>query len=285
MSEIKLSDLTADEKTQFKEETEGDKPGHGILLTGKYHVAAYQPMDDSTTGKCTGVEVFVHNIDTTSKNHIPIIHVPFKQSWLSTKESFKDRLDLAIKSQINNVIEADKRIDDEIARVIKEKKDREDAIAEHTRNVRSCKLKIDSTIKAVAPNSKSLIEYKNEQLLVEKAAEDACRIAIESMRETHEKIIPEVKPIPENNTYESEKEKQAAVNDYILKRETYYEPVCKPVSTKDKNLQPKDFIKEMREAKRSNKVVYAELILPSDPGYMTNLERQNKELSSEKIMG
>lgn len=38
---IKLSDLTADERNQFVTETEGDKPGHGIILTGKYYVAAY----------------------------------------------------------------------------------------------------------------------------------------------------------------------------------------------------------------------------------------------------
>jgi hypothetical protein len=200
MPEIKLSNLTESERSQFKEETEGDKPGHGILLTGKYYIAAYQPVDDSDTGKCIGVEVFIHKIQETNSLRIPSTKVLFKQSWLSTKEPFKDRLDAAVKTQTNAVVKLDKEIDDEVARVIKQNKEREQAIVEHTKNVRLCKLKIDSTIKAVAPNAKSLIEFKNEQLLAEKVAEDASRLAIKNLK-VEEVQTPAETPVPNNYTY------------------------------------------------------------------------------------
>lgn len=314
MTDIKLSDLNNDEKAQFEEETNGDKPGHGVILTGKYYVAAYQPVDNPVTGRCIGVEVFVHKIQDTKGAGLPSVKVLFKQTWLSIREPFKDRLDEAVKNQMQVVAIEDKKIDDDIARDIKAKKDREDAILEHTKNVRSCKLKIDSTIKAVAPKAKSLIEYRNEQLIAEKAAEDARQIAaknsppIPEMEET--KYHSSINPIPENNVYESEKEKQTAINDYILKRESFYEPTQKTKS-QTKNSQPKDFIKEMRESKKvksyrfdeaiplcetelvidpnMNNIIRAELVMPDDPKYMTNLEKQNASrgipLVTDKIMG
>jgi hypothetical protein len=312
MSEIKLSDLTADEKVQFKEETEGDSPGHGIIITGKYYVAAYKPVDDSVTGKCIGVEVFIHKISDYTPHEIRFRDIPnfkilFKQSWLCVgKAPFKDRLEEAVKTQTKCVMAFDKQIDGKIAEIIKSNKDREQAIADHTKNVRSCKLKIDSTIKAVAPKSKSLIEYKNEQLIAEKAEEDARQIAAAKAP----KEIPfvyEESPIPENNSYESEKDKQSAVNDFILKGENFQKS---GIPTK-KNMQPKDFIKEMRETRTKNihrfdeaiplcktelvidpnmnNIIHAELVGPDSPKYMTNLEKQNAKrdipLVTEKIVG
>lgn len=167
---IEFSDLNEEERKQFENEVDGDKAGCGIIRTGKYHVLAYRPI--KMGGKCVGLTTLLSKMDNEEGSIlVSRKEVLYKLPWYCKQESFKERLDVVVKDQVALVSKLDKAIDDENERVIKEIADREKAIREYTDKVRSCRLKIDSTIKTIVPEAKSMIEYNSERLLAEKAAE------------------------------------------------------------------------------------------------------------------
>lgn len=258
MTDIKLSDLTDHEKEQLKQEVDGDNAGCGVVYTGKYYISLYRPLKDAKTYKCNGVTIIVKKIENNNYDipYSPPIDVPYKEGFLTlNKEPFKNRLADAIKEQTNLVVKLDKQIDDEIERVAKEKAAREKAIKDHTEKIRSCQLKIDSTIKILAPSAKSMIEIQNDHLLAETNKEPY--VDCSPMEEVISKAFPEISTKqkmyydydPKKN-YSSEKEQNAAVNNAIL--------------------YPK------WDASKMTVIIEPELIKPGDNNYLTNVERNDK---------
>lgn len=297
MVEIKLSNLNESEKSQLYQDVDGDSAGCGVIQTGKYHVLAYKPIKDKETYKCTGVELFIHKIQNDKQRpNIPSVNVYFKQSWLSQKEAFKHRLEKSVKKQTDLINKLDKAIDDEIERVAKEKLDRENAIKEHTEKVRSCQLKLDSTMKTIVPTAKSMIEFNHERMLAEAKPEEPTP-ALETTIEPEsvfnfEPHTSEVRTeVFLEKDYVSERERQFAINDAFLHQTVIRERPRKSKSTVKTQAKSKDVVKDQVFNKNQKNmvnvkmndtlVVEAELLMPSDTKYLTDLERQQATKNRE----
>lgn len=262
MADIKLSDLTDYEKSTLKQEVDGDNAGCGVIYTGKYYVSIYHPLKDPKTYKCNGVTIVIRKIENNRDAvYYPPIEVPYRQGFFtSNKEPFKNRLANAINKQTNLVIKLDKQIDDEIERIAKEKLAREKAIKDHTEKIRSCQLKIDSTIKTLVPNAKSMIEIQHDHLLAETTDN---YISDTPMNEIVSKAFPEIGSKQKmyhdynpNKKYDTVKEREEAVNDAIL--------------------HSNDIPHREKREKLITMINEPELIMPGDSNYLTSAERNNK---------
>ena len=255
MTDIKNIDLNPDEKDRIVREVYDDSPGCGVIHPGKYHILAYKPILTSgpiSKSKCIGVELFIHKADNTLKQWTPDCKVLYKQSFFETKEAFKDRLQSAIKEQIATTILLDKAIDDEINRIAKEKRDREKAIEDHITHTRSCQLKIDSTIKTLAPKAKSMIEVNSERLLAAKT-------------HTQENLTSFVE-----NEYGSEIEKQKDANDLLL-----HKKINRVVPEVIDHLIMGKYGEPNMKIIKEN-MVECELVMPGDSNYSTSIEKNEK---------
>ena len=294
MEKVKLSDLTSVEKSTLIDEVDGDNAGCGIIHTGKYYVLAYRPKKETSTYRCVGVELFIHTIGGKSDDERLFISpdiVLYKQSWYETnKVPFKDRLSEAIQAKIKNVNDLDKKIDDEIERIAKEKRDREQAIRDHTNKIRSCQLKIDATIKTIVPTSKSMIEHNQEQLLIAEKAEQEFVESIKSCNFDHEEPVTEF--FHKGHSYNfnsadycSEKDRQNAVNEAIcnIKQHKKSEEFARfnHSDTEVKDIKDKSVLYVDKIVKPVSDIVYGELVSPSDPKYLTDLEKQ--QVKTNKI--
>ena len=220
---IEFSDLNEEERKQFENEVDGDSAGCGIIRTGKYHVLAYRPI--KMGGKCVGLTTIISKMDNEEGSTlVSREEVLYKLPWYCKQKSFKERLDVVVKDQVGLVSKLDKDIDNENERVIKEIADREKAVKEYTKKVRSCRLKIDSTIKTIVPEAKSMIEYNSERLLAEKAAEEATPVADININPEDFINAPSYVNHEEGHApsgYTSEREKQEGVNNTILNTTPY----------------------------------------------------------------
>ena len=246
---IEYSDLSSEERNQFENEVDGDNAGCGIILTGKYHVLTYRPIKEN--GKCVGVATILNKMESEGSTIVRRNEVHYKLPWYCKQTSFKSRLDAVVKEQVSLVPKLDKAIDDEIARVIKEKADREKAVKEYTEKVRSCRLKIDSTIKTIVPEAKSLIEYNSDRLLAEKINEHTPVSDIDVTETFFDPPEKKVEPIRFGG---SNQEHNRLVNDMMInsRGNKMYKSTC-----------PKRF-------------PTAELVLPGDKKYLTTLEKQQR---------
>jgi hypothetical protein len=172
--QIILQDLTSAERKSLEQRFAYEQTGCGTIYEGEHHRLEYRPKRDPYTLKCTGVELVIFRNPKKNKD-LPISmprYVPFKPGWIFNKAPYKERLEEMVAYMTKDVQQFDENIKREDAKREKEKAERAAAIEAHAEKVSMCQLKIDATMKAIAPKINAPHNQTQHQTTPEKSAEN-----------------------------------------------------------------------------------------------------------------